>query len=60
MLMVEWNMDDALAVRYEEGREKSREETAQNALAEGLSIEIIQKITGLDVETIKSLQPGGQ
>ena len=68
MLMTEWNWDDALAVRYEEGMEKGmekgreegmekgREETARNALAQGLPIEIIQKITGLDMETIKSLQ----
>jgi predicted transposase/invertase (TIGR01784 family) len=64
MLMTEWNWDDALAVRYEEGmekgkeegREEGREETARNALAQGLPIEIIQKITGLDMETIKSLQ----
>jgi hypothetical protein len=55
MLMTEWNWDDALAVRYEEGMEKGKEETARNALAEGASIEFIQKITGLDMETIKSL-----
>jgi len=39
----------------QEGRMASREETARNALAEGLSIEIVQKITGLDVDTIKKL-----
>jgi predicted transposase YdaD len=38
------------------GEAKGREETARNALAQGLSIEIVQKITGLDMETIKSLQ----
>jgi hypothetical protein len=32
------------------------EETARNALAEGASIEFVQKITGLDMDTIKSLQ----
>jgi predicted transposase/invertase (TIGR01784 family) len=32
------------------------ETVARNALAEGLSLEIIQKITGLDVETIMSLK----
>ena len=63
MLMTEWNWDDALAVRYEEGMEKGREEgiergieqTARNALAEGASIGFVQKITGLDIETIKKL-----
>jgi predicted transposase/invertase (TIGR01784 family) len=59
-LTAEWNLDDAKQVWYEEGmekgREEGREETARNALAEGLSIEIVQKITGLDMETVKSLQ----
>jgi len=35
---------------------KGKEETARNALAQGLSVEIVQKITGFDMETIKSLQ----
>jgi predicted transposase/invertase (TIGR01784 family) len=60
MLLTEWNPDDAKQVWYEEGMEKGgekgMEETARNALAQGLSIEIIQKITGLDMETIKNLQ----
>ena len=60
MLMTEWNLDDALAVRFEEGREegieKGKEEVARNALAEGASVEFINKITGLDTETIITLQ----
>ena len=72
MLMTEWNFDDALAVRFEEGLEKGMEQgiekgmeqgiekgiekTARNALANGLSLELIQTITGLDMETIKHLQ----
>jgi predicted transposase/invertase (TIGR01784 family) len=63
MLMTEWNMEDALAVRdreaREEGREEGREEMniaiAKNALGEGLSLEIIQKITGLKIEDIEQL-----
>jgi len=67
MLYVEWDQEEALAVRYEEGieegMERGREEgieqgleqTARNALAEGVSLELVQKITGLDLETIKSL-----
>jgi len=39
----------------EKGRMAGREEIARNALAEGLSIEIVQKITGLDIDTIKKL-----
>jgi len=53
--MTEWNMDDALAVRYEEGRETATEEIARNLLAEGSTPDFIQKITGLDIETIQNL-----
>jgi predicted transposase/invertase (TIGR01784 family) len=73
MLFTEWNWDDALAVRFEEGQEegwakglerglekgleKGREEIARNALMEGFSMETIQKITGLDIETIRNIAP---
>ena len=64
MLMAEWNLDDALAVRYEEGWEEGREEgweegredIARNALAKGIPVETIADITGLDIEAIKSIQ----
>jgi hypothetical protein len=60
MLMAEWKLEDALVVEREEGREEGREErdieVAKNALAEGLPIEVIRKITGLDLKTIKSLR----
>jgi hypothetical protein len=52
MLYTEWNLDDALAV----AREEEREDVARSALAEGLSPELVQKITGLDVDTIISLK----
>ena len=71
MLFAEWNQEDALAVHYAEGREEGREEglaegiekgmeksqkeTAINALAKGLPPELIHTITGLDLETIRSL-----
>jgi len=48
---VDWAYDDGM----EKGLEKGREEIARNALAEGLPIHIVQKITGLDEETIKNL-----
>jgi predicted transposase/invertase (TIGR01784 family) len=77
MLFTEWNWDDALAVRFEEGREEGieegmekgmekgrekgreegREEIARNALMEGIPTETIQKITGLDMETIRHITP---
>jgi predicted transposase/invertase (TIGR01784 family) len=40
----------------QEGRMASQEEIARNALAEGASIEFVQKITGLDLDKIRSLQ----
>ena len=63
MLLTEWKMEDALAVRYEEGREEGwnegREERdieiAKNALARGLPIDMISTITGLDIENIRQL-----
>jgi predicted transposase/invertase (TIGR01784 family) len=64
MLMTEWNWDDALAFRYEEGIEEGmekgmeaeREQVARNALAQGVSPELIHTITGLDIEAINSIQ----
>ena len=55
MLYAEWDMDEALAVRYEEGLEKGLEKAARNALAKGSSLEYVQDITGFDMETIKRL-----
>ena len=51
MLFTEWNRDDALVVRFEEGGE----EIARNALAKGLPPDIIREITGLDIETIRNI-----
>ena len=59
MLYAEWNWDDALAVRYEEGIEEGREEEkleiARNLLAKGSTPEFVHDITGLDMETIENL-----
>jgi predicted transposase YdaD len=59
MLYTEWNWDDALAVRYEEGLEdgleKAKENIARNLLAKGSTIEFVRDITGLDIETIKNM-----
>ena len=56
MLMTEWNMDDALAVRYEEARTDEKLEIAMNLLAKGSSLDFVHEITGLDMDTIKGLQ----
>jgi len=69
MLYTEWNMDDALAVRYEEGHEdgiakgiedgmekgrfNEKLKIARSLLAEGTTPDFIKKITGLDIETIR-------
>jgi predicted transposase/invertase (TIGR01784 family) len=37
------------------GKSEGKIEIARNALAEGASIEFVQKITGLDIDTIQSL-----
>jgi predicted transposase/invertase (TIGR01784 family) len=60
MLTTEWNWDTAKEVWQEEAREEGFEEgiltTARNALEEGLSVETVQKITGLSLETIEQLK----
>ena len=67
MILTEWNMDDALAFAREEGREDGLEEglekgrderdkaIAKNLLAEGSAPEFVQKITGLNLETIQEI-----
>ena len=45
MLMVEWDMDKALAVRYEEGMEQGREKEREyflQLLNQGLSVDEIK------------------
>jgi len=72
MLINEWNIEDAKKVWYEDGMEKGREEgmekgmekgetrgreeVARNALAQGASLDFVQKITGLDIQTITGFQ----
>jgi hypothetical protein len=55
MLLTEWNWDDALRVREQDGVKKGLEEVARNALAEGMPVNMIRKITGLDTQTITQL-----
>ena len=55
MLMTEWNWDDALDVRFEEGLEEGKRTIARNLLAEGSTPEFVQKIIGLTPEEIKNL-----
>jgi hypothetical protein len=59
MIYQEWDMDTALEVEHEEGRDEGRDEKghqdALNALSEGLPIPTISRITGLDTQTITQL-----
>ncbi|MDR3147658.1 MAG: hypothetical protein LBU00_04690 [Treponema sp.] len=59
MLFNEFSLEDELAVErevaWEEGREERETEIAKNALAEGLPVEVIRKITGLDQATLTQL-----
>ena len=68
MLMKEFNFDEVMAVRYEDGiikgraegmergRANEREDIARNALAKGASVEFVHEITGLDTEAIENIQ----
>ena len=66
MLLTEWNLDDAIAVASKEnfekgevkGRFNEKLEIARNLLTEGSSLEFVQKITGLDLNTLKGIQEG--
>ena len=51
MLITEWNTVEAKEVWFEEGRE----EAARNALTEGVPIELVSKITMLDIEKVREL-----
>jgi predicted transposase/invertase (TIGR01784 family) len=57
--MAQYDWNTAVYAATEKGVEKgamqSKIEIARNLLAEGLSIELVHKTTGLDIETIKSL-----
>jgi hypothetical protein len=52
MLVGEWNLDDFIRVQRQEARNEEREKTARNALAKGVSLDVISDITGLDTKTI--------
>ena len=64
MLLTDWNMDDALRVREEEGiligmqqgMREERKEIARNMLAKGMDVETIASITGLFIDDVLRLQ----
>ena len=56
MIFTEWNWDDALEVAREEGLEDGLELTARNALVKGFSVQTVQEITGLNLDTIEEIK----
>jgi predicted transposase/invertase (TIGR01784 family) len=50
------NMRVSYREGVEEGEDKKAREDARNALKEGLSVDAVQRITGLETETIKEIQ----
>ena len=55
MLALEWNMDDALQARFEEGRDEGIEEVAVNMIRDGEPLDKILKFTKLSLDRIKEL-----
>ena len=55
MLSLEWNLDDALQARFEDGRDDGIESVALNLLNMGLTVEKIQEATKLSMKRIKEL-----
>ncbi|GHV90191.1 hypothetical protein AGMMS50268_06940 [Spirochaetia bacterium] len=62
MVLTGWDFDVAKQVWYEDGhedgREQSIEQVARNALSKGMSMELVQQITGLPLEAITELSRG--
>ena len=55
MIGTEWDLATALEVEREEGREKGREEAAQNMLKKGFSYEQTAELSMLDIEKVREL-----
>jgi predicted transposase/invertase (TIGR01784 family) len=54
-LMAILDYNSGINYALKEGEDRKAIEIARNALAEGASVEFVQKITGLDIETIHTL-----
>jgi hypothetical protein len=52
---LEEGREQGLEEGREQGRKEGREEIARNALAKGLSPDVIREITGLDIEAIRNI-----
>ena len=60
MLALEWNLDDALQARFDEGRDEGIEEVAVNMIRYGEPLDKILKFTKLSLERIKELEKSAQ
>lgn len=60
MLALEWNLDDALQARFEDGRDEGIEEVAVNMIRDGEPLDKILKFTKLSLERIKELEKSAQ
>jgi hypothetical protein len=60
MLYTEFNMDDALRIRFEEGQETAAETIATNWLKSGGDPDLVSKNTGLSIDKILLLAKGIQ
>ena len=56
MLALEWDLDDALQARFEEGYEEGRESIALDMIRDGEPLDKILKFTKLSLERIKELE----
>jgi predicted transposase/invertase (TIGR01784 family) len=56
MLSVEFSLEDALRIRYEEGREEMQLQVVKEMIKDGDSPEKIARITKLPIETIQSIE----
>ena len=55
MLSLEWNLDDALQARFEDGRDDGIESVALKMIRRGKSFEEIREDTDLPLERIRKL-----
>ena len=53
MLALEWNMNDALQARFENGRKEERESVAIKLIRRGRPLEEIHEDTGLSLQRLE-------
>ena len=55
MLVLEWNLDDALQARFDEGRNEERESVAIKMLRKGKSFDEVREFTDLPLQRLEQL-----